>query len=126
MAIELIDKIKPKNNGGFVMVDAEDVAMPDGTRLSECEFGCYKVVEGATVIEPNKYYVFGEVSNLTVTLTEADKNMTNEYCFEFIATDDFDNLTIIPEPKWVVEPSIGKGRTHQVSILRGIGVMVCA
>lgn len=35
MAIELIDKIKPKNNGSFAMVDAEDVAMPDGTRLSE-------------------------------------------------------------------------------------------
>ncbi len=35
MAIELIDKIKPKNNGTFAMVDAEDVAMPDGTRLSE-------------------------------------------------------------------------------------------
>lgn len=34
MAIELIDKIKPKNNGTFAMVDAEDVAMPDGTRLS--------------------------------------------------------------------------------------------
>lgn len=35
MAIELIDKIKPKNNGSFAMVDAEDVAMPDGSRLSE-------------------------------------------------------------------------------------------
>lgn len=35
MAIELIDKIKPKNNGSFAMVDAEDVAMPDGTRLSD-------------------------------------------------------------------------------------------
>lgn len=34
MAIYLIDKIKPKNNGSFPMVDAEDVLMPDGTRLS--------------------------------------------------------------------------------------------
>lgn len=35
MAIELIDKIKPKNGGNFPMVDAADVLMPDGTRLSE-------------------------------------------------------------------------------------------
>lgn len=33
--IPLIDKIKPKNNGKFPLVDAEDVLMPDGTRLSE-------------------------------------------------------------------------------------------
>lgn len=33
MAIYLIDKIKPKNNGTFAMVDAADVEMGDGTRL---------------------------------------------------------------------------------------------
>lgn len=35
MSVELIDKIKPKNNGNFALVDAADVEMPDGTRLSE-------------------------------------------------------------------------------------------
>lgn len=35
MAIELIDKIKPKNNGSFAMVDAGDVEMEDGTRLPD-------------------------------------------------------------------------------------------
>lgn len=39
MAITLIDKIKPKNNGKFPLVDAEDVLMPDGKRLSEFEGG---------------------------------------------------------------------------------------
>lgn len=39
MAIDLIDKIKPKNNGSFALVDAVDVEMPDGTRLSEWEGG---------------------------------------------------------------------------------------
>lgn len=34
MAIDLIDKIKPKNNGTFALVDAADVEMPDGSRLS--------------------------------------------------------------------------------------------
>lgn len=35
MATWLIDKIKPKDNKDFALVDAEDVEMPDGTRLSE-------------------------------------------------------------------------------------------
>ena len=35
MAIELIDKIKQKNNGTFALVDATDVEFEDGTRLQE-------------------------------------------------------------------------------------------
>lgn len=35
MAIELISKIKPKNGSSFPLVDAVDVAMEDGTRLSD-------------------------------------------------------------------------------------------
>ena len=35
MAITLIDKIKPKNNGTFPLVDAADVLMPDGKRLHQ-------------------------------------------------------------------------------------------
>lgn len=38
MSVEIIDKIKPKNNGDFPLVDAADVEMPDGKRLSEYEF----------------------------------------------------------------------------------------
>ena len=35
MPILLIDKIKPKNNGDFPLVDAVDVEMPNGTRLPD-------------------------------------------------------------------------------------------
>ena len=35
MAIELMDKIKPKGGGDFPMVDAADVEMSDGRRLPE-------------------------------------------------------------------------------------------
>jgi hypothetical protein len=35
MAVEITGKFKPKNNGSFSLIDAEDVEMPDGTRLSE-------------------------------------------------------------------------------------------
>lgn len=35
MPIELIDKIKPKNNGSFALIDAEDIEVSGGTRLTE-------------------------------------------------------------------------------------------
>ena len=35
MSIPITDKFKPKGTGGFALVDAEDVEMPDGTRLHE-------------------------------------------------------------------------------------------
>lgn len=35
MAIYIIGKIKPKNDGKFALLDAADVDMGDGTRLSE-------------------------------------------------------------------------------------------
>ena len=38
MSVEIIDKIKPKNNGTFPLVDASDVEMPDGSRLSDHNF----------------------------------------------------------------------------------------
>ena len=37
MSIPITDKFKPRNNGTFPLVDAEDVLMPDGTRLSDLD-----------------------------------------------------------------------------------------
>lgn len=39
MATWLIEKIKPKDNKNFPLVDAVDVEMPDGTRLSDAVLG---------------------------------------------------------------------------------------
>lgn len=125
MAIEVIDTIKPKNNGSFPIVDASDVNMPDGTRLDEFGGG-YMISDGSEILQPNKYYIFGEVSNLSLTLADTDDGRAHEYCFEFIPKEDFTELTISPEPKWATDPNIVSGKTCQVSILRGIGVMVSA
>lgn len=38
MAIYIIGKLKQKNDGKFALLDAADVEMPDGTRLSEKTF----------------------------------------------------------------------------------------
>ena len=55
MAIELISKIKPKNNGTFPLMDAADVEMPDGTRLSDFKGGVTSVN--------------GQTGDVTITVT---------------------------------------------------------
>lgn len=86
----------------------------------------YPIQDGGVDLQPERYYTFGEVDSLSVNLVEVDDGKVHEHCFEFIPTEDFDGLTITPEPKWANEPQYPAGKTCQVSILRGIGVMVCA
>ena len=121
----IIDTFKPQNNGKFPVAEAEDIAMPDGTRLSELSVS-YPLSEAAAELKPEKYYVFGEVDSLAVALAEVDDGKIHEYCFEFIPTEDFTELVITPEPRWAREPQYPTGKTCQVSIVRGVGVMVSA
>lgn len=121
----VVDTIKPKGVGGFPVVEAADVEMPDGSRLSDLSVS-YPVVDGETELQPEQYYVFGEVDSLSVTLAEVDDGKAHEYCFEFVPAGNFTQLTVTPAPAWVSQPQYPAGKTCQVSILRGIGVMICA
>lgn len=85
MAIELIDKIKPKNGGDFPLVDAEDVLMPDGKRLKDFKGGVTSVngqtgdvqitvtngkdgKDGANGVSPTvKVSKSGKVTTITIT-----------------------------------------------------------
>lgn len=86
----------------------------------------YPIVNGQTQILPDRYHVFGEVDDLSVTLVEVEDGNAHEYCFEFTPSEFFSDMTITPPPKWVNEPQFPAGKVCQVSILRGIGVMVSA
>ena len=86
----------------------------------------YPIVNGQTQLLPDRYHVFGEVDDLSITLVEVEDGNAHEYCFEFTPSEFFTGMTITPEPSWVSEPDFVKGQIHQVSILRGVGVMVCA
>ena len=123
--VRVIDTVKPQKGKNYPVVEAADVAMPDGSRLSEMNVAP-KLVEGTTEILPDNYYVFGDVDNLSVTLIDVDDGRVHEYCFEFKPTEDFTKLTITPAPVWACEPVIRSGMTSQVSILRGIAVMLSA
>ncbi|MBO5435881.1 hypothetical protein J6A31_08815 [bacterium] len=90
----------------------------------------YPIVETTNTtmtIEPDKYTVFGTVSELHITLQEAENDgLVHEYCFEFTTADEFYGIAISPEPKWVDGLAIESNKTYQVSIVRGIGVIAGA
>ena len=87
----------------------------------------YPVVSTAHASEelaPNTYYRWGEIATLTITLAEsADTGVTNEYCFEFVSGETPTTLSVPDTVKWVKEPNVEAGKTYQVSILNGIGVI---
>lgn len=77
-------------------------------------------------LEPETFHVFGEVDELTVNLVERDDGRVHEYCFEFIPSDKFTWLTITPEVRWANTPTYLPGKICQVSVLRGVAIMVYA
>ena len=67
MAIEMIGKMKPKNSGTFALVDAADVEMPDGSRLSDMIFKAVTEEEYEALVEA------GEVDETTLyMIVESD------------------------------------------------------
>jgi archaellum component FlaC len=84
------------------------------------------VIPDSTTLVPDKYYVFGLVSKLDVTLQDVDDGYAHEYIFEFTAGEPFAGLSISPEPRWANTAVFEPNKTYQISILRGIGVIVGA
>lgn len=112
---------------------AYDYAVDGGYTGTEAEFaaliaspGAYPVVDmtaDTAELAPNTYYRWGEISALTVTLGAEIAGITNEYCFEFVSSETATEMTVPSHIKWVQEPSIEAGKTYQVSIMNGIGVI---
>lgn len=129
-AISIPDKLPNPNALTFTgAVSAEydgsapvSVEIPSGGRS-----GAYPVVDmtSATAeLAPNTYYKWGEIAALSITLADpTDATITNEYCFEFTSGETAATLTVPSDIKWVQEPTIEAGKTYQVSILNGIGVI---
>lgn len=78
-----------------------------------------------TAIEPNKFYQFGEVTDLELTLaTPKDNSILNEYMFEFVSGEIATTLTLPDTVKWTEPPVIETNRKYQVSIMNNVGLMV--
>lgn len=76
-------------------------------------------------IEPNKFYKFGEVSALTITLGEEVEGKENEYKFQF--TSPADGATVLTMPDnltWLNDDALEpeEGMIYEVSIMENLAV----
>ena len=87
-----------------------------------------EVVESTTTtleIQPNKFYKFGEVTELNLTLAEiTDNTQLNEYMFEFLSGATATTLTLPSSVKWLETPTIESNKIYQCSIVDNIGVLL--
>lgn len=74
-------------------------------------------------LQPNKYYVFGEVETLTLTLASGSDTILNEYMFEFTSGATPTVLTEITGVEWKGD-TIEANKLYQASISRGIGILI--
>ena len=114
--------------GQTIKVSAVDEnGQPTEWEAVDMEKSAYPVIEmtdASAELAPNTYYKWGEIATLSITLAEpADATITNEYCFEFVSGETATTLTVPDTIAWVQETSIEAGKTYQVSILNGIGVV---
>lgn len=81
----------------------------------------------AATIDPDKYYIFGEVATLAVALNAAETGYIGNYAFQFTCpTDAATTLSLPIDVKFPVESdsvlSIKAARTYQISILNGLAI----
>ena len=84
------------------------------------------MTEATAEIQPNRFYRWGEVASLSITLAPEIEGVASEYLFEFVSGETATELSLPESIKWAAEPNIEAGKTYQVSILSGLAVMVGA
>ncbi len=81
--------------------------------------------ETTVELQPNKFYKFGEVNELNLSLAEiTDNTQLNEFMFEFISGETATTLTLPDTIKWAETPSIEANKIYQCSIANNIGLIV--
>lgn len=99
----------------------------NGTNGTDGKNYSVEIVESALTtqeIESNKFYKFGEVSSLNITLAAiTDTSVLNEFMFEFISGTTATTLTLPNAVKWLETPSIESNKTYQCSIVNNIGIL---
>lgn len=74
-------------------------------------------------IDPNKFYVFGEVTSLTIALGTEVSGYINEYHFRFTSGSTATTLSL---PQTVTMPSdfeVEANKTYEISIVDGFGTV---
>lgn len=109
-------------------IDGKDGANgKDGTNGTDGKNYSVEIVESTLTtqeIESNKFYKFGEVSSLNITLAAiTDTSVLNEFMFEFISGATATTLTLPNTVKWLETPTIEVNKIYQCSIVNNIGIL---
>ena len=76
-----------------------------------------------TSIDPNKMYLFGEKTDITITLNTGDDKIVNEYMFQFTSGNVATTLNVPNTVVWLKEPNIQTNKIYQVSIENNLGII---
>jgi hypothetical protein len=97
----------------------------DGTNGKNYSVEIVESTSNTQEIQSNKFYKFGEVSSLNITLAAiTDTSVLNEYMFEFTSGSTATTLTLPNTIRWLETPSIEANKTYQCSIVDNIGVLL--
>ena len=77
MSIPITDKFKPKGAGGYPLMDAEDILMPDGNRLSDFTFSAETPVFDLSAMGLPALNNAGRFSSLAADTTEIMEALSN-------------------------------------------------
>ena len=97
----------------------------DGTNGKNYSVEIVESTSSTQEIQSNKFYKFGEVSSLNITLAAiTDTTQLNEFMIEFISGSTATTLTLPNTIRWLETPSIEANKTYQCSIVNDIGILV--
>lgn len=97
----------------------------DGTNGKNYSVEIVESTSNTQEIQSNKFYKFGEVSSLNITLSAiTDTTQLNEFMFEFVSASTATTLTLPNTIKWLETPTIEANKIYQCSIVNDIGILV--
>ena len=75
-------------------------------------------------IQPDTYYVFGQVTSLNITLAASDSTYLSEYMFQFTCGSTAATLSLPSSVKWIeTNPIILQpNKIYQVTIVNNLAV----
>ena len=80
--------------------------------------------ETTRAIEPDKFYKWGEVTSLALTLIAPKESYAGSYIFQFSSPADTPTILALPvEVKFTTTPEIKAGKIYQVSIVNNLAIL---
>lgn len=74
-------------------------------------------------LDPNKMYMFGTRTSLTISLNPGESGIVNEYMFQFTSGSTATTLYVPNTVIWMKEPDIQSGKKYAVSIENNLGII---